>query len=61
LEIEQITSIVLDRTKPFDHNIKLMIDDYVAETISVTQINGYATLMSINKAWFQAIEERKKK
>ena len=54
--IKDVTSILLDRTKPFDMRIKLMVDDYVAESIPVTQIKANETFNMINKKWWEAIE-----
>ena len=58
--ITDITSIMLDRTKPFDMRIKLMVGDHVAESIPVTQTKANATFAMINKKWWEAIEKLNK-
>ena len=59
-KITDITSIILDRSKPFDMRIKFMVDDYIAESIPVTQMKANETFAMINKKWWEAIEKLNK-
>ena len=54
-EIDKITSIELDRSKPFNHVIKIKQDNYIAETIPVSETQGNQVLQQITEAWLKAI------
>ena len=56
-KITDITSIVLNRSKPFDMRIELMVDNHVAESISVTQTKAWETYTMINDKWWKALEK----
>ena len=58
-EISKITSIELDRSKPFNHKIYIKQGDFIAEVIPVTETEGTAVLQKINDAWWKAIEGMK--
>ncbi len=58
-KISDITSIILDRSKPFDMRIRLMVGTHVAESIPVKQTKANATFAIINRKWWEAIEKNK--
>ena len=54
MEISDIASIELDRTRPFKH--KILIKDstgYVLQEISVTETAGWEKLATVYKAWVE--------
>lgn len=58
MEINQISSIELDRTKPFAHVIKMKDEHgYVLEEVKVLESNGNEVLAKITEAWLKAIGE----
>ncbi len=60
MNIIDIHSIELDRTKPFNQVIKIKDKaGYVMETIPVKQTNANEVFATINKAWWEAIDKLK--
>lgn len=59
-DITDITSIELDKSKPFDMRIYLKVGEYIAESIKVTQTKADSTFAMINRKWWEALEARDK-
>jgi len=56
-QLTDITSVELDRSKPFKHVIRLKNGDTTLEVIPVTETQGDAMLQKITKAWWDAIKD----
>lgn len=56
-QINKITSIELDRSKPFRHVIRIKQGDFTLETIPVKETNGNEVLQIVTKAWLEAISK----
>ncbi len=58
-ELHEVTSIILDRTKPFEQCIRLKIGEHTEELLPVKQTNATYMFEVIYKKWIKAVERNK--